>query len=49
MHQERMYPGRVIATALRNPSAKPAAEPASCHGVPTATVSQFATQIIGGK
>ena len=36
-------------TTLRNPSAPPAAEPSSCHGVPTSTVSQYATQIMGGQ
>ena len=36
-------------TTMRDPSAPPAAEPVSCHGVPTATVSQFAAQIMGGQ
>ena len=40
---------RAYATALRDPSAPPAAEPAACRGVPTATVSQYATQIMGGQ
>lgn len=36
-------------TAMRDPSAPPAAEPVSCHGVPTATVSQYAEQVMGGQ
>ena len=40
---------KAYAAALQNPSAPPAAEPVSCHGVPASTVSQYATQIMGGK
>lgn len=38
-----------FARALASPSASPAGEPAACKGVPQATISQFATQIMGGN
>ena len=40
---------KAYLTAMRDPSAPPAAEPASCHGVPTSTVDQYAAQTIGGQ
>ena len=40
---------KAYAYALANPSGAPAAEPAACKGVPAATVSQYATQIMEGK
>jgi hypothetical protein len=40
---------KAYQTALQNPSASPAAEPAACHGIPAATISKYATQILEGK
>jgi len=40
---------KAYASAMASPSGAPAGEPAACKGVPAATVSQYATQIMGGQ
>ena len=40
---------KAYASAMASPSGAPAGEPAACKGVPAATVSRYATQIMGGQ
>ena len=39
---------KAYATALSDPAAAPATEPASCYGIPAPTLSQYAMQIVKG-